>query len=88
LTAFIAADAVWQQIRDARQQAKAADQRREGLELYPPRTASKRLLLSSTSFHQLSAELSESSFKAATQFGDSPRLKGFNSDLNPFTVIN
>jgi hypothetical protein len=34
LAAFIAADAVWQQIRDARQQAKAADQRREGLELY------------------------------------------------------
>jgi hypothetical protein len=32
--AFIAADAVWQQIRDARRQVNVAEQRREQLELY------------------------------------------------------
>ncbi len=34
LAAFIAADAVWQQINDARQQVHLADRRRELLELY------------------------------------------------------
>jgi len=34
LAAIIAADAVWQQIGDARQQVQMADQRRERLELY------------------------------------------------------